>query len=121
MNHTISPSRLLSRFVAYRCAVAAAERVQEASRNWRGAASLVDQARRAATSVVLNLAEGNAHPPGSPDRRRYQRIALGSALELEAALDVAAVSGLGRGEDLAAAVEAAGRSAALCTALCRPR
>jgi len=46
-------------------------------------------------------------------------MALASALELEAALDVAGVARLGRPDELAAAVAAAGRSAALCTALAR--
>ncbi|MCB9560927.1 MAG: four helix bundle protein [Kofleriaceae bacterium] len=120
MNHPVSPSRLLSRFVAYRVAMEAARLVEVAAPGWRRSA-LADQARRAAASVALNLAEGNAHPPGSAERRRYQRIALGSALELEAALDVAAAAGLGDAAALAAALEVAGRSAALCTGLCRSR
>ncbi|MCA9678534.1 MAG: four helix bundle protein, partial [Myxococcales bacterium] len=87
MDQPISPSRLLSRFVAYRAALEAVERCRIASAQWRGWASLRDQARRAAASVAHNLAEGNGHPPGSAERARYQRIALGSALELESALE----------------------------------
>jgi four helix bundle protein len=121
MNQPISPARLLSRFVAYRASLEAVHVVTVASARWRGWAHLVDQARRAAVSVTHNLAEGNGHPPGSADRRRFRRIALGSALELEAALDIALVAGLGDAGELAAARTAAGRSAALCTALCRAR
>ncbi len=121
MNQPISPSRLLSRFVAYRVALEAFRLVAVATKRWRGWAHLVDQARRAASSVTHNLAEGNAHPPNSPERRRYRRIALASAIELEAALDNAAVAELGDPGELAAARAAAGRSAALCTALCRTR
>ena len=111
----------MSRFVAYRVALEAFGLVAVASRRWRGWAHLVDQACRAASSVTHNLAEGNAHPPGSAERRRYQRIAFASAVELEAALDNAAVAELGAAGELAAARAAAGRSAALCTALCRRR
>lgn len=110
-------ARLLSRFVAYQRALEAVALVERASRRWRGWASLVDQARRAGSSVVLNLAEGNAHPPGSKERRRFQRIALGSALELEAALDVAGAAGLGETADLRDARVAAGRSAAILVRL----
>lgn len=117
MNQPISDARLLSRFVAYQRGLEAVSLVERASRGWRGWAHLVDQARRAACSVVLNLAEGNAHPPGSRERRRFQRIALGSALELEAALDIAVAAGLGDAGELGAARAAAGRSAALLVRL----
>ena len=119
MNQTISPSRLISRFVAYRVALDTVRLVAVASARWRGWAHLADQARRASTSVTGNLSEGNGHPPGSPERRRYQRIALASALELEGHLDNAASADLGDPGELAAARGSAGRSAALCTALCR--
>jgi four helix bundle protein len=48
---------------------------------------LEDQARRAATSVALNLAE--ARPRAGRDQRNRYRISLGSAAEVGAALDVA--------------------------------
>ena len=121
MNPTLSPNRLLSRFIAYQAAVDAYRLTAGATRRWRGFARLVDQALGAAGSVTHCLAEGNGHPPRSAERRRYQRIALGSALELESALDDAAVARLGDPGELEAARAAAGRSAALCTALCRRR
>jgi four helix bundle protein len=119
MNPPLGPNRLLSRFVAYQTALEAFRLTAIASRRWRGFRRLVDQALGAAGSVAHNLAEGNAHPPGSDERRRYQRIALGSALELESALEAAEVADLGDRTARAAARAAAGRSAALCTALCR--
>ena len=48
---------------------------------------LSDQIERAATSVVLNLAEGSRRIGG--DKRRFYAIANGSAIEVKAALDVA--------------------------------
>jgi four helix bundle protein len=46
-----------------------------------------DQLLRASQSIPLNIAEGNGELP-SADRQRYLRIALGSALECAATLDV---------------------------------
>lgn len=50
-------------------------------------ASLADQLRRAAQSVTLNIAEANRRT--LRDRRNRFRIALGSAAEVAACLDVA--------------------------------
>lgn len=52
-----------------------------------GHAKLLDQLRRALTSVPLNIAEGSAKPSG-PDRRRCYAIARGSAMECAAIPDV---------------------------------
>ena len=52
---------------------------------------LEDQARRAATSVALNLQEANRRT--GRDRRNRFRISLGSAAEVGAALDVAVAFG----------------------------
>ena len=49
--------------------------------------SLADQLRRAGTSLVLNLAEGNRRI--GRDKLHFFRIAAGSAAEADAALDVA--------------------------------
>jgi four helix bundle protein len=48
---------------------------------------LARQLRRAATSIVLNLAEGSGASGGI--RRERYRTALGSAREVEACIDVA--------------------------------
>jgi len=49
-----------------------------------------DQLLRASQSIPLNIAEGNGKLP-SPDRKRFIRIALGSALECSAILDVLSI------------------------------
>ena len=48
---------------------------------------LADQLKRAASSVVLNLAEGQQYDNGN--KLRHYKIAQGSAHEVKAALDVA--------------------------------
>ena len=58
----------------------------------RHAPKLVDQIRRAATSIANNLAEGQARL--GRDRRHLARIAYGSFREVRAAFDVAVALGL---------------------------
>ena len=53
----------------------------------RGQGALVDQLRRAATAIPLNIAEG-AGKTTDPDRARFHAIARGSAMECGALLDV---------------------------------
>lgn len=53
----------------------------------RGHAHLADQLTRAATSIVLNLAEGVGRW-SRPEKRRYYRTAHGSAMESAALFDV---------------------------------
>ena len=48
---------------------------------------------RAADSMVLNIAEGAGHEPGE-SRRHHYRIALGSASEVAAVLDLVALPGV---------------------------
>jgi four helix bundle protein len=52
----------------------------------RGRAYLVDQLRRAATSIQANIAEG-AGEFSAPDKARFYRMALRSAAECGALLD----------------------------------
>ncbi len=56
-------------------------------RNVRGAADLRDQLMRASESVVLNIAEG-AGRYSSDDKRRFYRMASGSAMECAGALEL---------------------------------
>ena len=120
MSQPTTSAPLLSKFVAYQVALESAQAVAVASARWRGWAHLADQARRAACSVALNLAEGNAFDFGSPARRKFQSIAFGSAREVEAALELAAKLGLGDKRELEAARSLASRVAAILTKLCRP-
>ena len=59
----------------------------------RKAASVADHLDRALDSVLLNIAEGAGKEAGSKDRARFYRIALGSAKEAAAALDILAIRG----------------------------
>ena len=107
----------MDKFESYRVAVQAVGEVAVASESWKGWADLRNQARRASVSVVLNLSEGSGYLRGSAQRKHFQRIALGSAQELEAALAVAAAVGLAD-EQLAIARRTVGHSAKLLRALC---
>lgn len=70
----------------------------------RGMGPLGDQLSRAAQSVVLNLAEGAAARSRDVKRRHWE-IALGSAGECAAALDIVGVDGAASPADLARARE----------------
>ena len=78
------------RLDAYKVATDAARAVA-AMRFPRGEADLREQAVRASRSVVLNIAEGCSRGGGAA--KNHYRIALGSAAETCAALDLASVSG----------------------------
>jgi four helix bundle protein len=60
----------------------------------RGNSALADQLQRAATSVVLNIAEGAGEFSGH-EKARFYRMAKRSATECAAALDVLRVRKLG--------------------------
>ena len=73
---------------------------------------LRDQVVRAADGVVLSIAEGSGHPPGDA-RRNHYRIALGSAAEVAAVMDLLRLPADDRHR------EAIGRVAAMLTQLAR--
>jgi four helix bundle protein len=50
------------------------------------ALDVLDHLDRASSSIVLNIAEGCGKAPGSKDRKRFYRNALGSAKEAGACL-----------------------------------
>ena len=74
-------------------------------------AKLADQLRRAAQSVALNIAEANQRT--HRDRRNRFRIALGSAAEVAACLDVALALGYVDGSAFAAVLELVDRVRAM--------
>lgn len=51
--------------------------------------NMIQQIRRAALSVCLNIAEG-ASRKSATERKRYYEIARGSIIEIDAALDISA-------------------------------
>ncbi len=61
-----------------------------ASRLPRGHSNLADQLKRAATSIVLNIAEG-AEEFAEAEKKRFYRIAKRSGAECAAILDVARI------------------------------
>ena len=87
MNTTISqPYFQCERLDVYRIAVKF-HRSLVPLRQVRGAADLRDQLMRASESVVLNIAEG-AGRFSADDKRRFYRIACGSAMECTGALEL---------------------------------
>ena len=51
--------------------------------------NMIQQIRRAALSVCLNIAEGASRKSGI-ERKRYYEVARGSIIEIDAALDISA-------------------------------
>jgi four helix bundle protein len=107
----------LFRLDAYRIADDVLRQVARLSAGWSGWADLANQAKRAATSVMLNIAEGAGCKPGSGMRRRSYEIARGSAYEVAAALDAAAGLELSPAAEVAAAQTDAGKLCARLAAL----
>ena len=79
---------------------------------------LADQARRAATSVALNVEEGNRRE--GRDRRQLWRVAAGSAAELRSALQQALAWGYVDGTAVAAPLALIDRELALLWKLTHP-
>jgi four helix bundle protein len=75
------------RLRVYDIALHLADQVHEVFRRAQCPISLIDQAQRAADSIVLNIAEGSAHRSPGQKARHYQ-IAHASAGECMACLDL---------------------------------
>jgi len=87
MNNPIStPYFQCERLDVYRIAVKF-HRSLVPLRQVRGAADLRDQILRASESIILNIAEGSGRF-GADDKRRFYRIANGSAMECAGALEL---------------------------------
>jgi four helix bundle protein len=79
--------------------------------------SLADQLRRAASSAVLNVAEGNGR--AGRDRVQHFRVAAGSTREVRAAVEVALAWGYVEPGATADALGEADRVVAMLWRLCR--
>ena len=84
----------------------------------RGHAALLDQLRRAATSIPLNIAEA-AGRTGEADAARTYAIARGSAMESAAVLDTLLVLKVVDAKTHERALELLARIVAMLTKLCR--
>src|SRR5262249_24028341 len=84
----------------------------------RGNASILDQLRRAATSIPLNIAEA-AGRAGEADAGRAYAIARGSAMECAAVLDALTILKLVDPEVQRRALELLERIVQMLTKLCR--
>jgi four helix bundle protein len=82
----------------------------------RGRAYLVDQLRRASTSIQANIAEGAGEFSPS-DKTRFYRMALRSASECAALLDICAQLRLCEEEQVEGAMVVLDRAIALVTGL----
>ena len=100
------------RLHAYRAALDALIAFVPVAEGWpRGWSDLRDQGKRAATSALLNVAEGASLPPGGRAKARHFAIALGSLGEVAAVIDAASALQLGDSpqvDELRAKVERAG-------------
>jgi four helix bundle protein len=83
----------------YRVARELCRNVEARGRRWRGRPDLIEQARRSASAIPLNVAEGGGEF-ARKEKARFYRIARRSADELSAALDVLVDAGVAREEEL---------------------
>jgi four helix bundle protein len=84
----------------------------------RGNAELLDQLRRAATSVPLNIAEACGRT-GPADVARFYAIARGSAMECAAIFDALAIRGALEGGAHEEGQELLERVVSMLTRMCR--
>lgn len=84
----------------------------------RGNASVLDQLKRAALSISLNIAEA-AGRTGGADAQRTYAIARGSAMECAAILDALLVLRVVSAPTHRSGTELLGRIVAMLTKLCR--
>lgn len=79
----------------FRQLMKAAEDLAKRVAKWpRGYGFLADQLKRAISSAILNLAEGNGKRSSTKERRRFFEISMGSIAEVGAGLDLAHSFGL---------------------------
>jgi len=79
--------------------VLAGELTTQSLRWSKGNGYLADQLKRAISSSVLNLDEGNGKQQGRAERNRFFQMSLGSIAEVAAILDLAKTFQLTRQDD----------------------
>ena len=84
----------------------------------KGNAEVKDQLKRAALSIVLNIAEG-AGRTSAGEQRRHSAIARGSALESSAVLDASEIMGLAPAPAVVEGNELLARIVAMLTKMTR--
>ena len=104
------------RLDVYRVAILFVAWAHEIAEDARPGGPMKDQLARAAASVPLNTAEGNAKYSGR-ERRRYLETARASALECAACLDVLVARTVLPQDGVAHGKELLGRIAAMLTAM----
>ncbi len=81
------------RLHCYNLCLDAAKRMPQLIASWpAGSGYLIDQLKRALSSSILNIAEGNGRR-SLKERRRFFDIAIGSAAEVASILDIALAYG----------------------------
>ena len=85
------PIRSFRDLEVYQLSMAALKPIHELVRTFPAheQRDLADQLRRAAKSIPATIAEGYARRDSAKEFRRYLRIAMGSATEMEVHLDIA--------------------------------
>mgnify|MGYP003591875095 CR=1 FL=1 len=84
----------------------------------KGNSDLIDQFKRASSSILLNIAEG-AGKFKKPDMQRFYGIARGSAMECGALIDILLVLELLKEPEHQRAKQSLTRIIAILSALCR--
>jgi four helix bundle protein len=84
----------------------------------RGDGEIRDQLKRAAMSIVLNIAEGTGKPAAA-DRARYYAAARGSAMECGALLDVCLAAGRAHADQVDEGKMLLVRIVSMLTKMCR--
>jgi four helix bundle protein len=103
----------------YKCSIELLALVSEISKDMpRGHSALIDQLKRAAMSVPLNIAEASGRT-GRADAARAFAIARGSAMECAAIFDVLKIEAACDEVRHQRGIELIGRQVAMLTKMCR--
>lgn len=83
------------KLICYKELILIADELAKKVAKWpRGYGYLSDQLRRAVSSAILNLCEGNGKRSSYAERRRFFQISMGSIAEVMACIDLSFLFGL---------------------------